>query len=269
MTAINPDTKISVLIKAHPNALEAIVSLSPSFEKLRIPLLRKVMTPRTSIRAACKIGGCTLEDFMKKMQALGFVVEHTNEENMNEEINTTMPEMLRAIDKNNIIDMDVRPIIASGDDPLGQIMKRVSDISVGQALKLINTFEPIPLINLLKKKGYDAHVEHDGDVVLTYFYHSTTSVQVDEPQKFNQKGWEESVQRFKDKLRIVDVRALEMPLPMITILEELESLPADNALFVYHKRIPVYLLPELQDKGFVYAAKEISEGEVHLIIFKE
>lgn len=59
-----------------------------------------------------------------------------------------------------------------------------------------------------------------------------------------------------------------MPLPMLTILEALENLPEDKALFVYHKRIPVFLLPELAERKFDYRIKEISDGEVHLLIFK-
>lgn len=59
-----------------------------------------------------------------------------------------------------------------------------------------------------------------------------------------------------------------MPMPMLTILELLENLPEDNALYVYHKRIPVFLLPELADRKLDYRIMEISEGEVHLLIFK-
>ena len=61
-------------------------------------------------------------------------------------------------------------------------------------------------------------------------------------------GWDEILDRFKGNLETVDVRELEMPLPMHTILEALETLPADKALFVYHKRIPVFLLPELEEQ---------------------
>jgi len=82
------------------------------------------------------------------------------------------------------------------------------------------------------------------------------------------KGWEETLQKFRDKMQTIDVRHLEMPLPMLTILEALENLPENKALFVYHKRIPVFLLPELAERKFDYRIKEISDGEVHLLIFK-
>jgi len=59
-----------------------------------------------------------------------------------------------------------------------------------------------------------------------------------------------------------------MPGPMMTILESLNDLPAGYALFVNHKRIPVFLLPELKERNFDYRIKTISEGEVNLLIFK-
>ncbi|MBW7893267.1 MAG: DUF2249 domain-containing protein, partial [Chitinophagaceae bacterium] len=68
--------------------------------------------------------------------------------------------------------------------------------------------------------------------------------------------------------REVDVRHLEMPMPMMTILEALETLPENKALYVHHKRIPVFLLTELKDRQFEYRIKEVQEGEVYLLIFK-
>lgn len=50
---ITVNTKIAALIKQHPDALESIVKIHPKFEKLRNPLLRKIMAGRTSI---AKIG---------------------------------------------------------------------------------------------------------------------------------------------------------------------------------------------------------------------
>ena len=77
------------------------------------------------------------------------------------------------------------------------------------------------------------------------------------------------LKHYEEKTQSVDVRHLEMPQPMMTILEAIEKLPEDNALFVYHKRIPVFLLPELREREFDYRIKEIAPNEVRLLIFKD
>jgi TusA-related sulfurtransferase len=64
------------------------------------------------------------------------------------------------------------------------------------------------------------------------------------------------------------VRALEMPLPMITILNEIKKMEDNQALYVQHKKVPHFLLPELKDSGFSYLIKEDGEGDVKLLIYK-
>jgi len=66
----------------------------------------------------------------------------------------------------------------------------------------------------------------------------------------------------------VDVRDLEMPMPMQTILEKIEQLPEGYALFVHHKRIPQFLLPELKKRNFSYVAREIDPDYTQLIVYK-
>lgn len=72
---INADTKIATLLKENPAALDAIISISPKFNKLRNPLLRKLMASRTSISMASKVGGCTVNDFFNKLEPLGFLID--------------------------------------------------------------------------------------------------------------------------------------------------------------------------------------------------
>jgi hypothetical protein len=59
-----------------------------------------------------------------------------------------------------------------------------------------------------------------------------------------------------------------MPLPMVTILSELEKLPEHKALFVLHKKVPVYLLPELKDRGFSYLIQNTPDDKVNLLIYR-
>ena len=74
--------------------------------------------------------------------------------------------------------------------------------------------------------------------------------------------------RFKGKLTEIDVRELEMPMPMVATLEALEKLNEGEALYVHHKRLPRYLLPELENRGYKLVKKPIDENNLKLIIFK-
>ena len=71
---------------------------------------------------ATKIGGCTIEDFFSKLKPLGFEVEGV-EENMEEE-RKPLPAFLTTLGKEQITDLDVRPMLATGKDPLKLIVER-------------------------------------------------------------------------------------------------------------------------------------------------
>lgn len=268
---INANTKIAALIKQHPDALEAIVSISPRFAKLRNPVLRKVIAGRTSIAMASKLGGCAIDDFFNKLQPLGFKIDKISPVVIEDDEKKPVPDFLKNINQDDIVGLDVRPLIESGKDPLNLILKEVSSLRPGEVLKIINSFEPTPLIHLLGKQGFEYYAEKiNEERVHTYFHKTSTKPLVVETGKSAGKDdWTEIVNRFKDKLETVDVRNLEMPLPMHTILDALETLAAGKALYVYHKRIPVFLLPELEERKFSYRVKEINEAEVHLLIFKD
>lgn len=267
---INANTKVASLIKHNLNALEAIVKLSPRFEKLRNPFLRKVIASRTSIFTAAKMGGCTVQDFYNALQPLGFIIDDTDNNNESETQKIELPEFMQQIKLKEIIEFDVRSIISSGKDPLTQILQKIKEVNSGEILKIINSFIPTPLIALLEKKGFESYVEIiDTDLVNTYFFcKGQVDILISKPVKKDSENWDNVLKKFNNNFSIIDVRELEMPLPMVTILESLDKLETGKALFVYHKKIPVFLLPELEEKGFDYRIKELNDHQIEMIIFK-
>ncbi|WP_343674119.1 DUF2249 domain-containing protein [Chitinophaga sp.] len=261
---IDQNTKIGSILKHNPASLDAIVSISPKFEKLRNPVLRKLMAGRASIAMASKIGGCRVDDFFEKLAPLGFDIDAATPA-----IAVTAqdaPGFIKTLNDGQLVVLDVRPIIQSGEDPLNQILQKIKTLQSGQVLKIVNTFEPTPLMLLLQKQGFESYAMHVNDnLVETWFYKTGAWQPAETPV---QRGdWDEVLKRFK--LQIIDVRGLQMPQPMYTILENLDHLAAGTALFVYHKRIPVFLLPELAQRKFDYRIKEINSEEVHILIFRD
>lgn len=267
---INPQTKIAALIKHHPDALEAIVTLSPDFKKLRNPILRKLMAGRTSIAMASKIGGCSTADFFEKLRPLGFEVDSSPE--VEEELpkQKPVPQFIKELKAEALVVLDVRQMLAEGNDPLKLIQRQVKSLQNGQVLKIINTFEPTPLIKLLEKQGFEAHTDVVAkDLIETYFFKTSVADTIPlETIVGENDDWEQLLQRFENRLHEIDVRDLEMPMPMMKILEELDKLPKEKALYVHHKRIPVFLLTELKDRHFDFRINEVADGEVYLLIFK-
>lgn len=63
----------------------------------------------------------------------------------------------------------------------------------------------------------------------------------------------------------IDVREMEMPLPMITIVKELENISKINALLVKHHKIPQILLNDLKDSNLKIYITQIQENYFQLL----
>ena len=274
MITINAHTKISTVLREHPAAMETIIAISPKFTKLRNPILRRLMAARTTIAMASKIGGCTVDDFFIPLAKLGFIIDRENKQADPGVAGDRPPGpvLLQHLAPDEVLELDVRPLIAAGHDPLNTILEKVRALRPGMVLKIVNSFTPLPLIALLSKKGFRSWSDEiEDEVVNTYFLLDQPAAAIPaipSPAASTPADWTTTMTHFAGNLVTLDVREFQMPLPMMAILETLEDMPPGNALFVHHKRIPVFLLPELAERGFTYRIRETGDGEVQLLIFQ-
>ncbi len=56
--------------------------------------------------------------------------------------------------------LDIRPIIAGGEEPFSTIRKKVDTLGPDETLEVIAPFLPAPLIELLKAEGFSTNMEH-------------------------------------------------------------------------------------------------------------
>jgi len=59
--------------------------------------------------------------------------------------------------------LDVRPLLARGEEPFGLIRARVDALPAGQGLTVVAPFMPAPLIELLKGEGFGTSAERRQD----------------------------------------------------------------------------------------------------------
>ncbi len=294
---IDSKTKISKILKQKPEAIGIISDINSNFKKLQNPILRRSLAARVSVSDAARIGKVNVNDFLKALEGIGFEVDYNQEDDAQTETNDIPPDF----SNKKIVTLDVRPIIAEGKDPFGHINKVAKKIKREEVLLIINDFEPIPLVEYLVSKNFIHWMTEDKEGnYLTYFklnckkanffqrllgkkdipcqFHNISAEKNDEktierrvkeegennPEKFDQIK-----QQYEGKLVEIDVRDLEMPLPMQNILLGIDKLSDGEALFVHHKRIPQFLLPELKKRNWQYIAKEINADYTYLIVYKK
>lgn len=271
---IDSQTRISAILKHNSAAIEAIASINPHFNKLRNPILRRVLAPRVTVEDAARIGGCSVQDILEKLQGIGFEADVQPAQKSAPEAPAygADDEVLAAVRAGRVQVLDVRPILEGGADPFQTIMGALKTLPGGQALEVVNSFEPTPLIKILRKKGYGSFTRAEGGAVHTFFL-KVAEAQEDKPDgnwlfRVSMDALNAQKSTYAHCCRELDVRDLEMPLPMVAILNELGDLPEGGALFVHHKKTPQYLLPELEERGFKAWIAELGEGDVKLLIHR-
>lgn len=269
---INAQTKISQLLEVDRDlVIKTLVDLNKKFSKLRNPILRNLLVKRVSIADACKISKTEIADFMWNMKQIRFRV--TGDTPVENNLSVPTASFREPLD---YLELDVRPILAQDKDPLKEILAAIKKLEGGQGLKLINTFEPLPLIHLLADKGFSYRVEYpEPNLVITYFSKSEmvveriAAIRPATPAADNDQ-FDRLLKRFDEYgITFLDVRQLEMPKPMLAILEQTRNLLAGSALIVYHKKTPIYLLPELEKQGLTYVFKTIGPADINMLIYKK
>ncbi len=267
---VDRETKIAELIAKDIKVIDVIASINKHFKKLKNPILRKVLASRVSVADAAKVGGVPTHVFFEKLKKAGFKIEEEAILDVLEETKVKKFKPIKMTTK--IIRLDVRPIIEGGNDPFKEIMVAIKNLKLDETLEVINSFEPIPLINKLKKQGFNTWTERSKTGVVHTFFKKESTHNVPEKEssidKTSFEDFTKKLQFFEGKLKTIDVRHLEMPEPMVTILQEIEVLPNANALFVEHKKIPQFLLPELKERNFEILYRKQSENHFQLLIFK-
>lgn len=66
----------------------------------------------------------------------------------------------------------------------------------------------------------------------------------------------------------LDNRGLEPPQPMVRTLEKLGEMNDGDTLTIHNDRVPIYLLPQLDDLGASYEVEEQSDGSALVRIYK-
>ncbi len=189
------------------------------------------------------------------------------------------PETLTKLTPAALVELDVRPLLAEGQEPFNAIMSALARTPSAGALRLVAPLKPTPLLQMLGSKGWSHWIETgDGDYWSIWFFRDGAPVQAPSHAPTHTEEQLAHLQRihpeFRTRLKIgekgwtLDVRKLPPPEPMELTLLVLAKLPAGTELLQLNERIPQFLLPLLAEQGYEYTTAEQPEVGVLVRIFK-
>ncbi len=138
--------------------------------------------------------------------------------------------------------LDVRPLLAAGEDPLERILLALERLPKKGVLVLRAPFRPRPLLVLLEEKGYRLRVEQRGD------------------------GLFEVLIQGSEAPEIEDLRGLPAPEPLERILFLCSKLEHGQTLAFRTPRVPRLLLQRLEEKGLCAQFQSLGDDTALIMI---
>jgi len=164
---IQSNWKINRVLKEYPHVLDALADTHPAFDKLRNPLVRRAQSKLVTVEQAANIAGVDPKALLARLnRAAGFEVEPVPI------VPVTKPGIPAPtwVGQAAIAErLDIRPLIARGEEPSSMIAGAANRIPVGQVLSLRTPFDPVPLRAALAKQGFEAYTSGAGTDWITLF----------------------------------------------------------------------------------------------------
>lgn len=162
---INLQTKVAEMLDHYPQLEEVLLELSPSFAKLKNPILRKTIAKVATLKQISEIAKLDPGEMISTLRK-GANLCPANTTMSEVDKFTSQPEW---VDENIISDtFDACLILNEGKSPMKQIIDKSQLLDTGQILKLITPFIPSPIIDILKNKGYRCWSKSDNNLIVTY-----------------------------------------------------------------------------------------------------
>jgi uncharacterized protein (DUF2249 family) len=256
---ITPDVPIARLLADHPPLVDVLAGVHPHFERLRNPLLRRLMAPRLTVAEAAAMAQMPAEELVALLRrAVGESAAACPAQERSVPAATAAEPRPAVLDSLRVVDLDVREDIRRGAEPFASIMAAVKALSEGEALRLRAPFEPVPLYDVLGRRGLAHWTEPlgPGDWAVWFYRGAAARGATTQTATGGDAGASD----------VLDVRRLEPPQPMVRVLQRLDTLEAGQELIVVHDRRPLFLYPQLDDRGFVHETTEVEPGRVEIRI---
>lgn len=186
---------------------------------------------------------------------------------MNDMRFTDKPDWVRLVDANPAFDLNADALLKAGAFPLAAVQDEVAHLESHNGGILRATFDPTPLIRAMEQSGFDCWSSQDceGTVILRIWRPDRdAALTIAEPE-------DDSDGRFwlvGEDLHL-DVRHLPPPMPMVAILQFLDSGAHEDDLVVHTPQFPVHLMPELEERAIHWTVLDDQPGETIIRLSKD
>jgi|SRR5690554_4336452 len=163
---ITPRTRVLQLIETWPRLEEVLIEYVPAFSKLKNPVLRKTVARIATLQQAAAVGNVRVEDLINRLRRE--VGQDLLADNDEVSYNTVRPWWY---DINRLHgELDAREMLASGEQPVTQVMADLKQLPPGKMYRIIAPFLPAPLIDKASSVSFSHWVNEVNDQLYEIYF---------------------------------------------------------------------------------------------------
>jgi len=261
--ALSADTKLADVIAGNPGAVVALAALHPLFGRLDDVQARKTMGHLVTLGDAAVIAGVPLDQVLAALGG-GTALECAGASDSPD--SDPPPAWVDGFRDDDAVVIDVRPILAGGRDPFEEVMALAKPIPAGGGLVIHAPFNPLPLRRVLGQLGFESVADQAG---ASHFRIRCRRLESGAPTDQGGRTVLGAQVWSEDDGVHIDVRGMTAPGPLTAILALIDGGEHVGTIVVHHERDPVYLFPELAERGWTADRVDGEPGEVRLVLHPE
>lgn len=163
---ITPDSKLGELLERWPALEQVLLDLSPHFQALRNPVLRRTVARVATLRQVATVSGVALGTLVARLrEGAGLAPAAAPEEGT---APAARPAWARAPSVTRT--HDARAAIEAGAHPMAQVMADLAALADGEVYALVTPFVPAPLVDLARGKGFQGFSDVEGEALVTTYF---------------------------------------------------------------------------------------------------
>ncbi|ODS59243.1 MAG: hypothetical protein ABS36_01970 [Acidobacteria bacterium SCN 69-37] len=265
---ITATDRLDEVLARDPRLMTVLAQASPAFATMSRGELPRTMARLVTVEQAARVAGIAPAALIAQLNhALahpGDAAPPTPPAPVNtaaEPERAEVPEALRRIPADLVVECDVREELRAGAEPFARIMAAARSTPEGGLLKVWATFEPAPLYAVLAKQRFSHFAERMAADDWCVWFHREAAADAPTPTTDAPAPIDPETD-----IILLDVRGLEPPEPMVRTLEALATMPRGKTLVQINVRVPQFLIPKLEERGFTYDVREQSADLVRIFI---
>ena len=253
--------RVSDVLARDESLVGVFVRHARHFEKLRSPTMRRVMARLITVEQAARTAGVDVDDLLRDLnRALGVPTDAPAPAPA--ETSSDAPSAGTRPAGRPTIELDLRDDMREGREPFSRIMTAVAALDDSRVLRLRTIFEPVPLFEVLARRGFHHESRRDAPEDWSAWFWRTTSEPAAGASEATPERESPAAVKAEEREQVLDVRGLEPPQPMLRTLAALETLPDGHVLVQINSRVPQFLFPVLAERGYACDVDESQAGRI-------